>query len=104
MPFAKPRLQSQAEYVSNHSHRDPVAGHAVTPAKVPEGCTDHAGWDPTPVTAATPPAPGRIPPEWVAGMTRNSWPDSIGMGGRFAPQIAFTRPLVEAFHKPRDRH
>ena len=101
-PFAEARFQSEAEYISNHSHRDPVAGQAVTPVKVPEGRTNHAGWGSHTShcsnTASSPLAGfrqnewpesprmgGRIHPECVAGFNRNGWPDSTRMGGRFAP-------------------
>jgi len=30
--------------------------------------------------------PGRLAPEWVAGMDRNGWPEWIGMDGRLASE------------------
>ena len=38
---------------------------------------------------------GRIRPEWVAGFARNGWPDSAGIGGRIQPEYATTATTVK---------
>ena len=38
---------------------------------------------------------GRNAPEWVAGMDRNRWPESIGISGRNASEYAGMRSTID---------
>ena len=75
LPLAHPKGVAQSQNFSNLAHRRSLGGHRTSPCLVAKEAAS---------AIRSPTARASHHPHRVAGLHRNGWPTSVGIGGRFA--------------------